>query len=70
MPEISAADFWSAAKAAGFFGTIIMSAMWWKAVKDLDKERERDETRHTATMEVLHAIKTFMEIIKDRFPRS
>jgi len=62
--------FWDAAKAAGFFGTLVMTVMWWLARRDLDKEREKDDARHTATMEVLHAIKIFMEIIRDRFPRT
>jgi hypothetical protein len=81
MPEISAAEFWAAAKAAGFFGTIIMAIMWWMARRDLEKEREGrrldgererddDNKRHATTMDVLNAIKTFMEIIKDRFPRA
>ena len=69
IPDIPAAEFWAAAKAAGFFGTIIMGVMWHLARMELRDERKKDEARHTAMMDVLNAIKTFMEIIRDRFPR-
>ena len=48
---------------------VLAVALYFTRV-DLRKEREKDEARHTATMDVLNAIKSFMEVIKDRIPRS
>ncbi len=70
MPEVPASEFWAAAKAAGWFGTIIMGIMWWRAEQRAERERELGEKRHAAVMESLTAIKTFMEVIRDRFPRA
>lgn len=62
--------FWDAAKAAGFFGTVVMAIMWYLTRQDLKEEMKKDDARHAATLDVLNSIKTFMEVIKDRLPRS
>lgn len=69
MPEGFWPEFWSALKAAGVFAAIVTTGMWWTARKDLQDERSLGATRHAAVMDALNAIKVFMEVIKDRFPR-
>jgi len=70
MPEGFWPEFWSAAKSAGLLGTIIMAGAWWVAREDLKQERQLGATRHLAIMDALNSIKMFMEVIKDRFPRT
>lgn len=73
MPEIPAsliADIWTVVKAAGILGTVVMWLAYRGARQDLTKEREKEDARHAATMDALNGIKVFMEIIRDRFPRT
>jgi predicted membrane chloride channel (bestrophin family) len=73
MPEIPAniwTQIWETVQAAGVLGAVVLAVALYFTRVDLRKEREKDEARHTATMDVLNAIKSFMEVIKDRIPRS
>ncbi len=63
------AEFYAAAKTAGWFGTLVMTLMWWLERRERKDEQGTGEKRHAAVMEALNAVKTFMEVIRDRFPR-
>ena len=71
MPE---ADWfkiiWAYAEKAGPFATVLMTGMWWLERLERKEERATGNARHSAVMDVLQSIRTFIEVVKDRFPRS
>lgn len=48
VPQGFWAEFWPAAKAAGFFGTALMALMWWRAERRAEIERAERISIQTA----------------------